>query len=140
MKDKRILVSCMVVLISLLAFTSCGSNSSEAGLQSTGVQADATPEEEVVEQTLAEADIKADAADLTGNWIDVSEESRFVNITQNGEEYTYEDNEGVLQAAFKDGVLEVKVTGIDTARVYLDQTTGHLMFIYQDNVSEYRKK
>lgn len=144
MKGKGILALCLAALVSMLVFTACGSNSSEPDVQSgtelSGErQADAIPEE-VVAQVLAEPDTKADAADLAGNWIDVSDESRFVTITQNGKECIYEDNEGKLESTYLDGVLEVKISGTDTARVYLDKATDHLMLVYQDNVSEYRKK
>jgi hypothetical protein len=94
----------------------------------------------VVTQEPAVQDTNADASDLTGSWTDVSDESRFVNITQDGGGYVYEDNEGKLPAEYKDGALEIKVSDADTAKVYIDKSTGHLMLVYQDNSSEFKKK
>jgi hypothetical protein len=143
MKTKRILIISIAALVLAFTFAACGGGSSEVisiDEQSVQQQTETTPAKEVVTQEPAVQDTNADASDLTGSWTDVSDESRFVNITQEGGGYVYEDNEGRLPAEYKDGALEIKVSDTDTAKVYIDKSTGHLMLVYQDNSSEFKKK
>lgn len=142
---KKILIICMTALVLTFTFVACGVGSSELEViptdeQSVQQQSEGKPDKEVVTQEPAVQDTNVDASDLTGSWTDVSDGSRFVNITQDGDEYVYEDNEGKLPAGYKDGALEVKLSDTDTAKVYIDKSTGHLMLVYQDNMSEFKKK
>jgi predicted small secreted protein/predicted small lipoprotein YifL len=98
------------------------------------------PEKVIVEQEIAEPDTAVEASNLVGSWVDVTSPDRFVNITQDGTDYQYEDNEGKLPAVFKDGILKVQVSDTETADVYIDTETGHLFTVYQDNIAEYTKK
>ncbi len=143
MKAKRVLSICLAATVIIFSFTACGQSSSEVialDEQSAEKQADTMPVKEVVTQELAVQDTNAVAADLTGNWTDTSDDSRYVTITQDGDKYFYEDNEGKLPAEYKDGALEVKISDSETAKVYLDKSTGHLTLVYQDNISEFKKK
>lgn len=138
----KVLVLGLLAVVLLFAFTACGGDSAadEQTSDEQSVQAYVTPEAEVVQQVIAEPDSKAAVSDLVGNWEDISDPTRFVKITKNGEEYAYEDNEGPLPATFADGALTLKVSDTDTCKVYIDAATGHLMSVYLDNISEYTKK
>ncbi len=145
MKTKKVLIICLAVLTLTFTFAACGGGSSEPELiptdeQSIQKQPETKPDKEVITQEPAVQDTNVDVSDLTGSWTDVSDESRFVNITQDGDEYVYEDNEGKLPAGYKDGALEIKISDSDTAKVYIDKSTGHLVLVYQDNMSEFKKK
>jgi hypothetical protein len=144
MKIKIILSVYLFVVMIFFTLAACSVVSTDAELHSldkaTEQQDETKPEKAVVAQEFASPDSDADSVDLTGSWADINDMSRFINITKSGEEYVYEDNEGKLQTAYKDGVLEVKVSDTDIAKVYLDKSTGHLLMVYQDNLSEFEKK
>ncbi|HEX2945803.1 MAG TPA: hypothetical protein VHT96_07590 [Clostridia bacterium] len=151
MRIKRIISVGLSAIIITLAFSACTSNSSEqntqtestlsSGIEASGEQqANAAPQKEVVSQEVAKPDTKASVDDLTGSWTDKNDKTRFINISKDGDGYIYEDNEGKLQTEYKDGVLELKISDTDTAKVYIDEASGHLMLVYQDNISEYEKK
>lgn len=147
MKVKKLLVVGMLITVILLAFAGCGSSDEAAGDENidSAVESTAPVEAETVEQAATEqiaeaADTKTKVEDMVGSWVDVNAADRFVNITSVGTTYSYEDNEGKLAATFEEGILKISVSDTDKADAYIDQATGHLMVVYQDNISEYAKK
>lgn len=99
-----------------------------------------TVEQMASAQVAEEANTSMKADDLVGSWVDVNDSTRFANIVKDGENYSYEDNDGKYAATFKDGVLKVEVAAGDYADVYIDIVSGHLMLVYQDNIEEFNKK
>lgn len=145
MKTKRVLLICITIAVLMLAFAGCGSGGDTSG-QNTDVQADpveAEPEvveQEVTEQIAEAANTEAGVDEFEGSWVGVDDASLFVNITKDGDQYKYEDNDGAYQAAFADGILKVTVAENDTADVYVDKDTGHLVLTYMDSIIEYARK
>jgi hypothetical protein len=169
MKGKKFLVVGMLLAVMSLALVGCGgggssategslvqsiatSTESSAAAEATtgttatsGTATEAATTVQTVEQMASaqiaeEADTSMKADDLIGSWVDVTDSTRFANIVKDGENYTYEDNDGKYKASFKDAVLKVEVAANDFAEVYIDSASGHLMLVYQDNVSEFSKK
>lgn len=152
MKRSKILVILILVFTLMTGMTACGSNT--AGNDTTGndtasgQQADAsqtteqtvTPEEATIEQAIPEADPEANADALIGSWKDITAADSFVNITKTEAGYQYEDNDGKCPAAFENGVLKVKASDTDTADIYIDPKTGHMITAYQGGMTEYEKK
>lgn len=94
-----------------------------------------------VEQTLPEADATAVADGLIGNWTNYDDPEQFAVITKTASAFQYEDNDGKYPAVFENGKLRIKIsdTESDSADVYLDSQTGHMMMVYQDSVYEFEK-
>ena len=147
MKSSKMLVVFFLVFTLLVGITACGSNETasseeqEEVEQQTAVQED-TDLQAAVEQVMPTADSSASVDSLIGSWIDIDSNDRFANITKTDTGYQYEDNEGKYPATFEGGVLKVKVSNSegDTADVYIDAETGHMLVFYQDSISEHRKK
>ena len=145
MKSRRVLAVCIAVFVLLIGFSACGSNTGDSLDQSSNLQqaedkkAEA-PQQATVEQAVETPDTAATVDSLIGSWIDIASEDRFVNITKNGAEYEYEDNEGKLPATFQDGALKLKVSDTETADVFINPENGYLTLVYLDNISEYKKK
>jgi uncharacterized protein YdeI (BOF family) len=79
---------------------------------------------------------------LLGEWNDISDLSRFVKLTKNGSEYTYQDNDGTYKGTYKDGILTITLSDAanDTAKVYIDSKTGNLITNYQGDIYTFSKK
>lgn len=144
MKSLKISVVLILVLAFLAGMTACGKNNAASADQKTDIQqtteqAD-TPEEVTVEQTIPTADSNAGVDGLVGSWKDINSAENFVIITKTDTGYQYEDNDGKYPATFENGVLKVKASDIDTADVYIDTKTGHMLTAYQGGLSEYERK
>ena len=133
---------CILTIILLAVGTACGGNSAPSAgqTQETGTVAATEAQPGIAEQSVQSADSYSKPEQLLGSWTDISSPDRFVNITQSGTDYRYEDNEGTYPAVYEDGKLKVTVSETDTAEVYVDLKSGHLLSVYQDNISEYQKK
>jgi hypothetical protein len=168
MKGKKFLVVGMLLAVMSLALVGCGGSSSanEGSLvqsiatsagnsaaaeatagttETSGAATEAATTVQTVEQMASaqvaeEADTSKKADDLVGNWVDVTDSTRFANIVKDGENYLYEDNDGKYSATFKDAVLKVEVAANDFADVYIDSASGHLVLVYGDNIAEFAKK
>lgn len=145
MRSKKLLFVGTLIAVMLLALVGCGGSSDTASGDSAGDAKTAPVEAQTIQQAVTEqiaeaVDTKTKVEDLIGNWTDVNAADRFVNIASDGTAYSYEDNEGKLAATFEGGVLKVAVSDTDSASAYIDPATGHLMVVYQDNISEYAKK
>ncbi len=169
MKGKKFLVVGMLLAVMSLTLVGCGGGGSSANegslVQSiatstesptdaeaaTGTTATSgagteaattvqTVEQMASDQVAEEADTSKKVDDLLGSWVDVTDSSRFANIVKDGDNYTYEDNDGKYNASFKDGVLKVEVAANDFADVYIDSASGHLMLVYADNIVEFSQK
>ena len=147
MKSRKVLFIGTLMVALLFVLSGCGSggdtgdSSDQSAVAEESVAAVAETVEQAMTEQIAEAvDTKASVDELVGNWVDIVEADRFVNITKEGTEYQYEDNEGKLPASFENGVLKVKVSDTETADVYIDTDSRHLLLTYQDNISEYAKK
>jgi hypothetical protein len=152
MKSSKILVILILVFALVAGMTACGNNKTS----SSGQQADTQQQSEAVQssiqaetdqvavasEVIPTVDSKASADSLIGSWKDINSPDRIVNITKTDTGYEYADNEGKYPAIFKDGVLKVKVSDSDsdTADIYVDAKTGHMLSVYQGNTSEYSKK
>lgn len=141
-KNLRIITVLALVLTLITGMTACGSSTASAGQTGDTQSAaqTAAPEAATVEMTLPEADPKAGADAMLGNWKDISAAESFAIITRTDDGYQYEDNDGKYPAVFENGVLNVKATDTDTAKVYIDPKTGHLLTEYQGGLSEFEKK
>jgi hypothetical protein len=157
MKSFKILVISILVTALLAALSACGNNKNATDQQSDSQQQTAatqqsdaaqsstqagTGQQAIVTESMQTADPKASVDDLIGSWTDINSPDRFAKITKTDTGYQYEDNEGKYPATYKDGVLKVKVSDndTDTADIYIDKNTGHMISTYQDNISEYSKK
>lgn len=147
MKSRKVLFIGTLIVAFLFVLSGCGSggnegdSSDQSAAAEESVAAQAETVEQVVTEQIAEAvDTQATVDELVGEWVDIVEADRFVKISKEGTEYQYEDNEGKLSATFDNGVLKVKVSDSETADVYIDTDSGHLLLSYQDNISEYAKK
>lgn len=145
MRRKKVLIIFTVIMAFMFSLSGCGGDTGEATEEGVAaeesVAAVAETVEQVVTEQIAEAvDTKSSVDDLVGSWIDIAAADRFVNITKEGAAYQYEDNEGKLPAEFLDGILKVKISDTETADVYIDTQSEHLLLVYQDNVSEFTKK
>lgn len=141
MNSKKILIIFGVLLILIISISACGNSNNEADKQQASIQ-NATDQHETVEQAIAEPDSKENMDSLLGDWIDINAKDCFAQITKVGTDYQYEDNDGKYAGTFKDGILKVKVTDsdTDTADVYIDATTGHMVLVYQNCTTEFEKK
>lgn len=144
MRIKNLFISIVLVLMLIISFSGCGNNDNSVSEQQEStvpvVEQQATPEEEVVEQIIATPDPSTSVDSLLGSWVDIASPDRFVNITKKDAGYEYEDNEGKLPATFENGTLKVKVSDTESADIHIDKDTGNLISVYQDNISEYKKK
>jgi hypothetical protein len=144
----------ILLLVLLTCITACGNNTSgfpdqQVSGQKLDVQEKTNTESDtqvgtgqgdVVQGELPAADTKASVDGLIGSWTGIDSADRFVNITKTDTGYQYEDNEGKYPAEYKDGTLKIKISDSDTADVYIDAESGHMLSVYQDNLSEYKKK
>lgn len=147
MKSIRALAVSTALFVLLAGLAACADNTGDTGdssgqpsSQQAGEEKAEAPQVATVEQVIEAPDTGADVDSLIGSWIDITSEDRFVNITKNGDEYQYEDNEGILPATFQDGVLKLKVSDTETADVYINPENGYLTLVYLDNISEFKKK
>ncbi|HEX2947159.1 MAG TPA: hypothetical protein VHT96_14535 [Clostridia bacterium] len=160
MKFIKTSVVLMLVLVLTFAVTACGGGSSDSTAEYSSTDWSASPSESLsadeaavqaqtnqeatVEAALPAADTaKASDTDLLGTWTDVNAPDRYATITKTDTGYQYEDNEGKYPATLVDGVLKVQVLEsdpTDTADVYIEAESGHLLSVYQDNQSEFVKK
>lgn len=143
MKNLKVVIVLISTFALIIGLSACGDNTASSGQQSdtqvTTVQ-ETEKQTEVVEQVMPSPDQKASADNLVGNWVGIDSPDFFVKITKTDAGYEYEDNEGKYTATFVDGVLKVQVGDNDTADVYINPETGHLLTSYQENTSEYSKK
>lgn len=140
MKSCKVLAVCILVFVIIVSLAACGGNSSASGETQTTVALDTSPQEASVEQAIDAPDTKASADALVGEWVDINSPERFAKITKTDAGFDYEDNEGKMTGTFANGVLKVNVPAGGTADVYISTKTGNLTTIYQDNVSEFKKK
>ncbi len=134
-----------ILMLTLAGCGSGGDNSGASDARTTAAEISVPAESQVIEQAVTEqiaeeADAKGSVREILGDWVDVATADRFANITENGGAYQYEDNEGKYPAEFVDGVLKVKLNETDTADVYIDMGSGNLKLIFQDNISEFKRK
>lgn len=164
MKSTKILVVLILVSSMFAVMTACGNNGSSSG-QSTGTQQtapQADSDQQATDQAASDTQpvdtegtyaqetateemptILQDSIDtLIGDWTDVSASDRFAKITKTDSGYQYEDNDGNYPATFADGILKVKVSDSDsdTADVFIDAKTGHMLMTFQGIISEFSKK
>ena len=136
---KAILILTLVLVVSVIGLTACG-NSGANATDNSAEKATVEALPSTAQEDYLGLDPKASADGLIGNWVEVNESERFTNITKTETGYEYEDNEGKCSATFADGILKVKVSDSETAEVYIDKETGHLLAIYQGVTSEFSKK
>lgn len=122
----------------LVALCACGNESVDATAKEEPVVTAVQPD--TVEQAAQIADSFTSPERLIGSWSDIISPDRFINISQTDSGYLVEDNEGKYPATFEDGILRVKISDTDTVDVYLDSKSGHMLSVYQDNLSEYKRK
>jgi hypothetical protein len=161
MKFIKAFVVLMVVCVFSVALTACGgSDSADSTAEYSSTDWSASPSESLstaeaavqaqtnqeatVEAALPAADTeKANDENLLGTWTDVNAPDRYVKISKTDTGYEYEDNEGKYPATLVDGVLKVQVSesdATDTADAYIENESGHLLSVYQDNQAEFMKK
>ncbi len=160
MKFIKTSVVLILVFIFSAALTACGGSGSDSTAEYSSTDWSVSPSESLstaeaavqaqtnqeatVEAALPAADTeKASDADLLGTWTDVNASDRYAKITKTDTGYQYEDNEGTYPATLVEGVLKVQLSesdATDTADVYIEAESGHLLSVYQDNQSEFAKK
>jgi len=151
LKNGKIVVAVLAAAF-LLFISGCGSN-----LHKVKNAGEVPPASATNPEVLSEANAAEDTAEevippvpvpdkerveekLTGKWLCMDEAGRYVAIAKSGNTYVYEDNEGKYLAVFKAGVLEIKVSGTETAKAYLDMNTGNLILEYQESMWEYSRE
>ena len=143
-------VAILILVFALPALiTACGNNDSgqqvdaqqqsEAEAVQSSIQAE-TDQVAAASEVIQTADTKASVDSLIGSWIDINTPERFANITKTDTEYQFEDNEGKYPATFIDGVLKVKASDSVTVDVHIDTETGHMLSVYDGNITEFSKK
>jgi hypothetical protein len=146
MKSSKIWVIFILVFVLSTIITACGSNeASSSQQQSEAVQSSIQAETDQVaaaSEVIPTADSKASVDNLLGSWTDINSPDSFANIIKTDTGYQFQDNDGKYPAEFIDGVLKVKVSDneTDTADVYIDVNTSHMLVDYQGSTSEYSKK
>lgn len=106
------------------------------------------PDKSPTEPTTAETGSAGEAPEaaavdkLLGEWNDVINDGRYVKITKEGDTYKYEDNDGAYSGKMQDGILVIQVSESpdDTARVFIDASTGNLVTDYQGDIYEFSRK
>lgn len=148
-KNLKTIAILILVFMFFACMTACSGTANSSGQQNDAQQSventsapenASTPEAATAEESIPAADSKASADQLIGSWKDISDENNFTNITKTDTGYQYEDNDGEYSATFENGVLKVKASDSDTAEVYIDPKTGHLLTLYQGGLTEYEKK
>lgn len=138
-RRKLIGVLIMVTIISIY-FSACGNNNSgNNSTEPVGKEVEVIIPEPTPEPTPAPVSTATDDT-VIGEWVDINSSDCFVKITQIGDSYQYEDNDGQYPATYKDGILTVNVTDTDTAKVFVDANSKHLFTEFQGNKAELRKK
>lgn len=158
---RNIFLVVVLIFIMLFSLTACGSkneSSAETAEASTAAQQDVIEKlaEEAAEVPAPNAEVAASgdsaaagnetqissAEKLLGEWADINNESRFVKISNIGDQYEYENADGKYQGIYKDGVLTIKVSDVqgDTAMVFIDAKTGNMVTNYQGDIYEYTRK
>ncbi len=145
MKSKKVFTIAVLIVAFIFVLSGCGNDTADSAEQASLAGETKAAEAETVQQAITEqitevVDTKTNVDELIGSWIDISAADRFVNITKEGTQYQYEDNEGKLPATFEGGILKVKVSDTETADVFIDAESGNLFLAYLDNISEYTKK
>lgn len=130
----------MIFFTLLISLSACGSDGTTEQGDSSASQPVTIVQPDTVEQAVQQVDAFASADKLIGSWTDINSPDRFANITQVDSGYQYEDNEGKYPSTYENGKLIIKLSDTDKAEAYIDGKTGHLLSVYQDNISEYQKK
>lgn len=156
MKHSRLVVL-LLTLSLVFVFTACGGDSSssvpkvspadeQALADKLAAEAQKVPEPAAVTTAgpgTSATDPDAAALDkLVGDWVDVSNPDRFAKITKDGDAYKYQDNDGTYPGTAGDGFITVKISDApdDTAKVFIDQSTGNLVTNYQGDIYEFTRK
>lgn len=148
MKKKNLLVV-FIVLALIFSLSACGGkdNSSPESLALSEADQQAAADKLAAEaEKIPEPDTKSSSTanidNLLGEWNDVSDSTRFVKVTKEGDLYKYEDNDGSYSGTAKDGVLTIQISDAanDTAMVFMDPETKNLVTNYQGDIYEYSKK
>ena len=143
LKSFKTIVVYILIFTLLAGMTACSDKTAPSGKQSDVSQSpekEAAPEVATVVESLPAADTNAGADALIGSWKDISDAESFAAITKTDTGYQYEDKDGKYPATFENGVLKVKASETDTADVYIDPKTGHMVTAYQGGLSEFEKK
>lgn len=156
MKHSRLVVL-LLALSLFFVLTACGGDSSpsvpkvspadeQALAEKLAAEAQKVPEPaaDTTDGAGAPTQVKEAAAldKLVGDWVDVSNPDRFVKITKDGDAYKYQDNDGTYPGTAGDGFITVKISDDpdDTAKVFIDQSTGNLVTNYQGDIYEFTRK
>ena len=143
-KNVKAFTIVFLIFILLFSMAACGTNSTETNdQQADDQQADdqaATDQQITAVQAVPEADTNALVDNLIGSWTNINSSDRYITITKTESGFLYEDNEGKYDATFENGILKVKVADSETADVYIEAETGHLLSVYQGDPSEFEKK
>lgn len=171
MKFIKYLAVLLIAILLFSVFTACGSifDDSEASQNDAGISASdnsdnkskkidksnevAVAQEKAKEDnkqaeeelqkpvTVTEEDKAANIDKFIGNWINISDESRFCVIKKTEIGYSYTDNESNFPAEVKDGVLSIHIEVDDTyATGSVDEAAGTLTITYQEEKTVYKKK
>ena len=152
----------VLVFIMIFSLVACGSSkdkdTDETAAISSSVQQEVIEElaEEAAEvpmpdvEAAASTEATADTNDaeasstekLLGDWTDINDVNRFVKITNNGDQYEYEDVDGKYPGTIKDGIMTIKISEAenDTADVFIDAKTGNMVTNYQGDIYEFSRK
>lgn len=140
MKNIKKTVLLLFTLILLIGITACSNSEAASSQEDQAAIQEATDQQATAEQVIPKADPEASVDVLIGDWINVDLDSQFAKITKTDAGYQYEDNEGKYTATFQAGVLTVNVSDMETAEVYFDGNTQHMVSVYQGSTSEFIKK
>jgi len=139
MRQKVLFTIVMLIFLMVLGLAACGNTDSSSSTTTIS-----TIEQKADEEKVPEPDTKTfiSADTLLGEWNDVNDAKRFVEITKDGDNYQYKDNEGTYPGTYKDNVLTIKVSNAknDTAIVFVDAKTNNLVTKYQGNIFKFTRK
>ena len=139
MRKLKVIALILVVMLAATLFISCGAkNEGETTTGEGSVVGDVSSESSAPTLNI---DTKATVDTILGSWVDVSDSSRFANITKSEDgNYTWEDNEGKYKATFKEGALTINVNDSETATAYYDAKSGQLVCVYGGQETRFTKK
>lgn len=143
MKTKKVLPIFIAITVLLFVFAGCGGPKEPRGGEAEYVPPVAeTVEQNVAEQITETVDKAVGDEELLGSWVGAYDDTLVANISKNGDEYEFEDNDGKYKGTFVDGILKVAVSDQegDTADVYINKENGNLVLVYMENIIEYARK
>jgi hypothetical protein len=134
LKRFKIVSLIIIVVFAAVLLVSCGGDKASTSSDTGGSVSEATA-------PALNIDAKATDDSVVGNWVDVTDATRFANVVKAADgSITWEDNEGKYKSTFKDGALTIAVNDTETATAYFDAKASQLICVYGGQETKFKKK